>query len=1686
MNRAMSFRIAGFFAVFLTCALNVSAQSDPSLVMDQVLGGTGGKLEHVELSNGGASLSIPLDSVKGRGINFTFRLNYSSKYFYMAATPSGNFWMLRYPWKFSTPTTFRKPRYSQSVIAQCAGGFSTVMNYNFIFTLPDGSEELTPNLFGQDGCNVGVPGNVVAYSTDLTSLMSDGSTGVVKLRDGSFPDGDSNGNKITEQDPNAQTTNYLDSVGRQILSTSNVTFGTGSQAVTYPNALTLIDGRKITLVWQTILVTTNFAHPANAQNITNLSIPSLQEIDLPNNTAWKFQYGSDPNCPQIGNYGQLAKVIFPQGGYVRYCYAVQSNFVNETGGLADSLVLTNRYESPDGTAENATAYSYAPTLNASGFVTQRAVTVTKPPHTVGQTSVSDVEVHTYHDFNVEAGKQEVAQEFYEVDVDYRSGSTQSLRKIHKDWQCDSIPKAVIFLNSLSMLFNLGNCRVTTATTTALDGSTPLTSQAKYQYDMSLSPAPGTSNYSYTTSFGNITQTLEYDWGTNGAPGPPLRETDITYLTTNPANGNISYTVPDSNRVNLPTLKIVKDGTGNILAQTQYEYDGSALATTSGVPQHDYSSFPASYRVRGNLTKEMRWLNTTGTWLTTVNTYNDLGNRLTTTDPGGHITSFDYTDNFTDAVNRNTQAYQTTVTFPQTGSIQHIEHKSYFYNTGLNASFTDQNAQTTNYAYETLNRPSSISYVDGGKTSYSYNDVAPVSVTTTTAIDTANNLVKTEVHDGLDRVKQTQLKSDPEGATYTDITYDALGRKSTGSNPYRSTSDATYGITTTQYDSLDRVVLLIPPDGTTSSNNITTSYCANAALTTDQAGKWRRTITDGLGRAVEVDEPNGLTATITACQQTGDPVMVTRYSYDALDNLICLEQHGTVTGTGCSSPASSDATSAWRVRRYTYNSLSQLTQMTNPETGTTKYSYDNDGNVLTKTDGRNITVTHGYDALHRITSDTYSNGDPSVAYHYDEANCLGQSACYNINHRTSMTDGPGSEAWSYDKKGRPVAQTRTTNAVTKQVVASYNLAGAVTNLIYPDGRSLAYTYSTASRPLSVTDQGDQTQYVAGTMTQYAPHGSIGATAFMIRECVLSCRLYPDGRFSETYNSRLQPSGISAVTRFGGVQPKGNNGVLNLSYNYLDVNGHNNGTVRQITNNLDGTRTQSFTYDQLNRLSGAVTQGTSGTSCWGQQFSYDSWSNLTGVVATQCTAPQFSPAYNLKNQVSLVGAVSFGYDSAGNITQDGTSNNYHWNAEEMLASAAGVTYSYDGDGRRVQKSSGTIYWYGPGNEIIEETDSSGNLVADYLYFAGRRFARRSSSGSIIYYAADQVGTTRVIRDSSGTLCFDSDYYPFGGEINFVNSCPQNYKFSGKERDTETQLDYFGARYYSSSYGRFLNPDLVQLNAARLSNPQSINLYAYALNNPLSFVDPDGKNALDVLMGIGTGLVNFAVDTGSGLKAAVQHPSVIITGTIDTLKTAGQAYFTSEGRSQLSGQWRSLSTQDKAAVITEALSIGTVTVLGPKYIPKAITRVSSALKATLTASEAAGEVAGASSTSQLSNSALVVRGGISTADRIAAGAESIDSSGAVQGLSVQSADGASLEELAGYVPHKQIGVTTVGEVRALGGDVVPTPRTGYPLHCDLCGLTPEDAATLLKQMKNPNPGVNMPPPEAPEAPPAAPDNQ
>ncbi len=157
----------------------------------------------------------------------------------------------------------------------------------------------------------------------------------------------------------------------------------------------------------------------------------------------------------------------------------------------------------------------------------------------------------------------------------------------------------------------------------------------------------------------------------------------------------------------------------------------------------------------------------------------------------------------------------------------------------------------------------------------------------------------------------------------------------------------------------------------------------------------------------------------------------------------------------------------------------------------------------------------------------------------------------------------------------------------------------------------------------------------------------------------------------------------------------------------------------------------------------------------------------------------------------------YDASGNLTViPGTGGaSYAYNAANQLTSTSGVSYTYDGDGKRVMKSNGALYWYGMGSDVLDETDLAGNTnnanFFEYIFFNGKRIARRDSSGNINYSFADHLGTSRDVTSAAGTVLDDSDFYPFGGErAPLVNTCPQNFKFNGKEPDPETGLDDIGA--------------------------------------------------------------------------------------------------------------------------------------------------------------------------------------------------------------------------------------------------------------------------------------------------------
>jgi RHS repeat-associated protein len=139
---------------------------------------------------------------------------------------------------------------------------------------------------------------------------------------------------------------------------------------------------------------------------------------------------------------------------------------------------------------------------------------------------------------------------------------------------------------------------------------------------------------------------------------------------------------------------------------------------------------------------------------------------------------------------------------------------------------------------------------------------------------------------------------------------------------------------------------------------------------------------------------------------------------------------------------------------------------------------------------------------------------------------------------------------------------------------------------------------------------------------------------------------------------------------------------------------------------------------------------------------------------------------------------------------------------------------------------------------------------------------------HYVLDGVGNVRVVEDQAGGVLERHDYLPFGEECR-TGPCANNpdgpspLRFTGKERDPETGLDYFGGRYYAPKLARFTTIDPVHTWEENLADPQRWNRYAYTRNNPLAFVDPDGR-ALETpwdALNVGIGLASFAANVASG---------------------------------------------------------------------------------------------------------------------------------------------------------------------------------------------------------------------------------
>ncbi len=216
---------------------------------------------------------------------------------------------------------------------------------------------------------------------------------------------------------------------------------------------------------------------------------------------------------------------------------------------------------------------------------------------------------------------------------------------------------------------------------------------------------------------------------------------------------------------------------------------------------------------------------------------------------------------------------------------------------------------------------------------------------------------------------------------------------------------------------------------------------------------------------------------------------------------------------------------------------------------------------------------------------------------------------------------------------------------------------------------------------------------------------------------------------------------------------------------------------------------------------------------------------------------SDAYNtLTNRLT---SGNFGYDTAGNETTISFTVTYDVeNRQTGFSSISNgtATYTYNGDGRRVTKTTSgvtTTYVY----------DAKGDLASEYST------QPPPPPCLTCYITTDHLGSTRVVTDENAAVTARHDFLPFGEELTTSNRTAAlgygaydnvMHKYAGKERDAESGLDWFEARYLSSAQGRFTSPD-DPLADQSASDPQSWNLYSYVRNNPLVNVDPSGQDCI-----------------------------------------------------------------------------------------------------------------------------------------------------------------------------------------------------------------------------------------------------
>jgi RHS repeat-associated protein len=546
--------------------------------------------------------------------------------------------------------------------------------------------------------------------------------------------------------------------------------------------------------------------------------------------------------------------------------------------------------------------------------------------------------------------------------------------------------------------------------------------------------------------------------------------------------------------------------------------------------------------------------------------------------------------------------------------------------------------------------------------------------------------------------------------------------------------------------------------------------------------------------------------------------------------------------------------------YTYDSAGRKTGMSDPDRGTETYSYDADGNRITSVDARGGagTVYAGYDGIDRQLWRNSSNtpSGANVTYNYDST----AGGNYGIGHLTgeTFTGGPnhtlsGSYSYVYDRRGQQISNTETVGSASYPVSTTYDDSGNTLTQTYPDGEVVTNGYTAQGwlGQVSTTQGGTTTTLLAN-----ADYSGSGGAGHLMTGASLGNNTY---HYSATYDALLRLANVQLTRQSDGATLFAENRTFDAAGNLTTL----------ATTLSQGTDTQAFCYDDLNRLvwagstgtpscGGTLSAGTLTSAAYTATYSYDTLNRLT-------SGPLGSYSYGDSAHLDAATQAGMGsgqytasYDASGDMRcrapsgsttctgSSPTGAQMTYDAERRMTSwqntptapTSQAWYLYDGEGHRVEQytsggSGGNGHtYYLPGN--VEEVTPSGSLVK-YYSAGGLTLGENTASDAsgIAYLASDGLGSVTEALNQTGTATGSLLYGPDGGVRYSNGAMPTSKGFTGQYSDASTGLDYYGARYYDPTLGQFTSADTVS---------DGLNRYGYVKGNPETATDPTGHSEDD----------------------------------------------------------------------------------------------------------------------------------------------------------------------------------------------------------------------------------------------------